>query len=226
MGVLLPPRRTARPAIDSGGRGFSGDLSGQVGASRERLAVPAAAPDNCGMSIVLRRISAAAGEALRAGRPPADVRVAADYPTEFSAGVGEQAASGAGPLGPFFIHRAEDDVVVGEIGGGVIAPGTVEIGYAIVRSCWGRGHATAAVQALVARARDVAGVERVIAHTPLDRPASGRVLEKAGFACVGEEDDQHDGAVLRVKRWELPVVGTARAGGVEIQPITDGGDRQ
>jgi RimJ/RimL family protein N-acetyltransferase len=163
------------------------------------------------MSIVLRRISAAAGEALRAGRPPVDVRVAADYPTEFSAGVGAQAVSGAGPLGPFFIHRAEDDVVVGEIGGAVILPGIVEIGYAVVRSCWGRGHATAAVQALVARAREVAGVDRVIGHTPLDRPASGRVLEKAGFACVGEEQDEHEGTVLRVKRWELSVAGKITA---------------
>jgi hypothetical protein len=39
----------------------------------------------------------------------------------------------------------------------------------------------------------------VIAHAPHDRPASGRVLEKAGFA-PGEllEDDG-----MRVRRWEL-----------------------
>jgi len=35
------------------------------------------------------------------------------------------------PLGPYFIHRTSDDVVVGEIGGGLVAPGTAEIGYAI-----------------------------------------------------------------------------------------------
>ena len=62
------------------------------------------------MSIVLRHISAAAGEALRAGRLPDDVRVAADYPTEFSAGVGEHAGE-ARPIGPFFLHRDDDDVV-------------------------------------------------------------------------------------------------------------------
>ena len=103
------------------------------------------------MGIVLRRISAAAGEDLRAGRQPGDVRVAADYPTEFSAGVGQHAAAG-GALGPFFLHRAEDDVVVGEIGGGFVAPGVVEIGYAVVASAWGRGYATDAVRALVERA--------------------------------------------------------------------------
>jgi len=40
------------------------------------------------LSIVLRHISAVSGEALRAGRIPTEVRVALDYPTELSAGVG------------------------------------------------------------------------------------------------------------------------------------------
>jgi RimJ/RimL family protein N-acetyltransferase len=154
------------------------------------------------MGIVLRHISAAAGEALRAGRIPPDVRVAADYPTEFSAGVGRHAGS-SGALGPFFLHRSEDDVVVGEIGGGVVAPGIVEIGYAVVESCWSRGYATEAVRGLVDRARLVPNVERIVAHTPLDRPASGRVLEKVGFVMVGEEEDDHEGTPIRVKRWEL-----------------------
>lgn len=154
------------------------------------------------MGIVLRHISAAAGEALRAGRIPQDVRVAPDYPTEFSAGVGHHVGND-GALGPFFLHRSEDDVVVGEIGGGRVAPGLVEIGYAVVASCWGRGYATEGLRALVERARAVAEVERIVAHTPLNRPASGRVLEKAGFALVGEEEDEHEGATIRVNRWEL-----------------------
>jgi len=96
------------------------------------------------MGIVLRAISAAAGEALRAGRTPPEVRVAADYPTEFSAGVGRHAADGGG-LGPFFLHRSEDDVV-----------------------------------------------ERIIGHTPLDRPASGRVLEKARLRSTAEGPASRD----------------------------------
>lgn len=92
---------------------------------------------------------------------------------------------------------------MGEIGGAFVAPGVVEIGYAVVPSCWGRGYATAAVRALVARAREVSDIERVVAHTPLDRPASGRVLEKAGFTFAGEQDDEHDGVRIRVRRWEL-----------------------
>lgn len=85
------------------------------------------------MGVVLRPISAAAAEAVAAGRRPDDVRVATDYPTEFSDRVARRVGLGS-PLGPFFMHRAADDVRVGEIGGGITEPGRVEIGYAVVAS--------------------------------------------------------------------------------------------
>jgi RimJ/RimL family protein N-acetyltransferase len=154
--------------------------------------------------ITLLPVSAEAAAAIAANQPPPGVSVAADYPTEFSAGVGQQAsASPDRALGPFFVHRAEDGVVVGEIGGAFTAPAEVEIGYAIVTSCWGRGYATAAVRSFVERARAVPGVERFVGHTPLDRPASGRVLEKAGFRVAAEIDDEHEGVRVRVLEWEL-----------------------
>ena len=128
--------------------------------------------------------------------------MAPDYPTEFSQGVAAS-VGGDQPLGPFFLHRAEDDVVVGEIGGGLVEPGVLEIGYAVVESCWGRGYASAAVQALIERAREVPGIERIVAHTPLDRPASARVVEKAGFVLAGQDEDEHEGEVMRVQPWEL-----------------------
>jgi ribosomal-protein-alanine N-acetyltransferase len=152
--------------------------------------------------IVLRPISAEAAGALLADRTPDDVQVAPDHPTEFSAGIAASVGNGS-PLGPYFMHRTEDDVVVGEIGGGFTSVDTVEIGYAVVGSCRGRGYATEAVRALLARARQVPDIERVVAATPLDRPASGRVLEKAGFTIVSEADDEHDGVPMRVSRWEL-----------------------
>jgi RimJ/RimL family protein N-acetyltransferase len=161
---------------------------------------PAGAPPP--ITVTLLPVSAEAAAALAASQPPPGVTVAPDYPTEFSAGVGQLAGADR-TLGPFFIHRAEDGVVVGEIGGGFTAPGQVEIGYAIVASCWGRGYATAAVRAFVERARAVPDVARFVGHTPLDRPASGRVLEKAGFTVVGEIDDEHEGVRLRVLEWEL-----------------------
>jgi hypothetical protein len=47
------------------------------------------------MNVVLRPISRSAADALLARRTPTDVEVAADYPTEFSAGIAE--AVGGGP---------------------------------------------------------------------------------------------------------------------------------
>jgi len=160
------------------------------------------------VSVVLRPISPAAAAAVAAGRRPDDVTVATDYPTEFSTGVVAGVGRGQA-LGPYFVHRGDDDVVVGEIGGDTVEPATVEIGYAIVASEWRRGHASAAVSELVAIAADDPAIERLVAHTPLDRPASGRVLEKAGFERVAEVEDEHDGQVLRVLRWARDVSGRA-----------------
>ena len=156
------------------------------------------------MAIVLREVTRAAADAILAGEQPREVRVADDYPTEFSAGVA-QAVGAERQFGPFFLHRAEDELVVGEIGGAFVdEEGTMEIGYAVVESQWNRGYATAAVQALVTKARADSDVRRIVAHTPLERPESGRVLEKAGFGLVQEtEDEDAEGNVVRVKQWEL-----------------------
>ena len=155
------------------------------------------------MTIVLREIPREAADAILAGERPGDVRVADDYPTEFSAGVAR--AVGTEGQVHYFVHRLEDDVVVGEIGAAFVdEEGTIEIGYAVVESQHNRGYATAAVEALVAKAREASEVRRIVAHTPLERPESGRVLEKAGFAMVREMDDTDEaGTVRRVKEWEL-----------------------
>jgi RimJ/RimL family protein N-acetyltransferase len=156
------------------------------------------------MTIVLREVTRGAADAILAGDLPGDVRVPDDYPTEFSAGVA-QGVGAERQFGPFFLHRAEDDLVVGEIGGAFVdEEGTIEIGYAVVESQWNRGYATAAVEALVTKAHAAAGVRRIVAHTPLDRPESGRVLEKTGFGMVREmEDEDAQGNAVRVKEWEL-----------------------
>ena len=156
------------------------------------------------MIIVLREVTRDAADAILAGEPPSDVRVADGYPTEFSAGVA-QVVGAERQFGPFFLHRVEDDVVVGEIGGAFVdEEGTIEIGYAVVESQWNRGYATAAVEALVTKAREDSNVRRIVAHSPLDRPESGRVLEKAGFGLVREmEDEDAEGNAVRAKEWEL-----------------------
>ena len=163
------------------------------------------------MTIVLREITREAADAILAGERPGGVRVADDYPTEFSAGVA-QCVGAEGQFGPFFLHRAEDDLVIGEIGGAFVdEEGTIEIGYAVVESQWNRGYATAAVEALVTRRADPE-VRRIVAHTPLERPESGRVLEKAGFGMVREMDDADEaGNVVRVKEWELTALASGSA---------------
>ena len=54
------------------------------------------------------------------------------------------------------------------------------------------------------KVRETSEVRRIIAHTPLERPESGRVLEKAGFGTVREmEDEDAEGNAVRVTEWEL-----------------------
>lgn len=154
------------------------------------------------MGVRLERMTVATAAALLEGKRPSDIPVAEDYPTEFSQGVAAQVANGS-DLGPYVIYPPTESVVVGEIGGAFTAEGTVEIGYAVVQSRWGRGVATEAVCALLGIIRKRSDVERVVAHTPLDRPESARVVEKSGFSFVREIEDAHEGATLRVQEWEL-----------------------
>lgn len=156
------------------------------------------------MTLRLERMTTTTATAILEGKRPPDIDVAEDYPTEFSQGVAGQVATGS-DLGPYVIYAPTEPIVVGEIGGAFTSEGTVEIGYAVVRSRWGRGIATTAVRELVRRIAERSDVRRIVAHTPLDRPESARVVEKAGFAFVREIEDTHDGAVIRVREWELQV---------------------
>jgi RimJ/RimL family protein N-acetyltransferase len=62
--------------------------------------------------------------------------------------------------------------------------GEAEIGYWIGRPYWGRGYASEAVRLVVAFALEDLGLRRLYAHVLAHNPASGRVLEKAGFVPV------------------------------------------
>ena len=64
--------------------------------------------------------------------------------------------------------------------------GQAEIGYWIGVPHWGRGYATEAVRLVTAYAFETLGLRRLVAHTLVRNPASGRVLEKAGFRVTGE----------------------------------------
>ena len=81
-----------------------------------------------------------------------------------------------------------DDVAAGGLG---FHPGedvhriTAEVGYWLAEPLWGRGILAAALNAVVPRAMDRFGLERVYAGVYANNPASMRALEKAGFQREG-----------------------------------------
>ncbi len=88
------------------------------------------------------------------------------------------------PLGQEFVLAVESpgEGLIGAVGAHARGSG-FEIGYWFGRPYWGAGYATEAVRALVSAARRLGPLE---AGHFVDNPASGRVLEKSGFAYTGE----------------------------------------
>jgi RimJ/RimL family protein N-acetyltransferase len=87
----------------------------------------------------------------------------------------------------------------GEIAGDIGSwehDGVREVGYWLGRAFWGRGIATLALEQLL----EIIQVRPIRAHVARTNVASARVLEKCGFAVVGE--DEHDGGAELVL--ELP----------------------
>lgn len=60
-----------------------------------------------------------------------------------------------------------------------------DVGYAILQAFWGCGYAEEAARATVKFGRQKLGMGRIVAITTPDNAASGRVLEKIGFARAG-----------------------------------------
>ena len=74
--------------------------------------------------------------------------------------------------------------LVGSCGLGRRPSGSVELGYWIARSFWGRGYATEACTALIEIARTL-GLSSLEGSHFIDNPASARVLDKLGFKSLG-----------------------------------------
>lgn len=80
--------------------------------------------------------------------------------------------------------------------------GDVEIGYNVAASRQCRGHASAAVAAILETAVHDPAVLAVVAETAVSNIASQRVLEKNGFKQVGLRCDEADGDLIL---WRVPV---------------------
>lgn len=109
---------------------------------------------------------------------PFDARHAEDFVLHVAAQDPSRAAAfvieheDLGPVGVIGLHEGEDH-----------AP---EAGYWIGREFWGRGFATEALEGAMAWTRRHWKRRALMAGHFADNPASGRVLEKAGFLYTGE----------------------------------------
>lgn len=89
-------------------------------------------------------------------------------------------------VAPHFLVTLPGAGIIGSAGLGYEGvTGEVQLGYWIAREHWGRGYATEAARGVLAVARAI-GHRRIVASHFLDNPASGKVLEKAGFCPTGE----------------------------------------
>jgi RimJ/RimL family protein N-acetyltransferase len=82
------------------------------------------------------------------------------------------------------------------------ADGVVELGYGVAATRRNRGHATAAVAAMLDAARSDPTIMLVYAETATTNPASARALVKNGFVEISRRDDPEDGTLIR---WEKPL---------------------
>ncbi len=78
--------------------------------------------------------------------------------------------------------------VIGAVGYMNAGDDVYEIGYWVGEPWWGQGYATETVRRLIRFFLEELGAHRLTSGHFLDNPASGRVLEKCGFAYTGEEE--------------------------------------
>jgi RimJ/RimL family protein N-acetyltransferase len=93
----------------------------------------------------------------------------------------------------FAIEHPKDGFV-GVLGFHPKEPAAPEVGYWIGRPYWGQGYATEAARAALDWAGAGWGRRLVVSGHFADNPASGRVLEKAGFLYTGVVQPRHSKA--------------------------------
>lgn len=106
------------------------------------------------------------------------------------------------PLNEDFVYAVdrEGEGLVGTIGAHKRGDENFEVGYWFGRPYWGQGYATEALRGFISEACRLGALQ---AGHFADNPASGRVLQKGGFAYTGETENLFSigrGASAPVKR--------------------------
>ena len=120
------------------------------------------------------------------------------------------------PVMPTFLiteRTAAAPRIVGSCGLGRRPSGAIELGYWIARAHWGKGFATEAGWALIDIARALR-LSRLEGSHFVDNPASGRVLEKLGFAPTGMSVERYScarGGEAISKIYRLSLIGRSGA---------------
>lgn len=102
-------------------------------------------------------------------------------------------------FGLYAVERKSDGVPVGMCGL-IKRDGLddVDVGFALLSRFEGQGFAREAASATLSYARDVLGLDRVVAITAEDNARSAHVLEHIGMACEGTIRLSPDGELLRL----------------------------
>lgn len=79
----------------------------------------------------------------------------------------------------------------------------VDIGFAFLPKFWGKGYACEAASAVMAYAKSVVGLERIVAITAVDNESAARLLEKIGLRFEKMVRLSDDGEEIRLFAWKL-----------------------
>ncbi|MEU4601391.1 GNAT family N-acetyltransferase [Kribbella sp. NPDC023972] len=88
-------------------------------------------------------------------------------------------------LGTFAAEQKSDGAFIGWFGlQPTAAPATVDVGYRLNRTAWGKGYATEGTKALIDKAFGELGMERVVADTMAVNHRSRAVMRRSGLRFV------------------------------------------
>jgi len=99
--------------------------------------------------------------------------------------------------------------------------GALEIGYCVAETHRGKGYATEMARQLIQLARDHGYMGPIAAGYAKDNPVSGKILEKIGFKCVGEEMNTSAGRTDISAYWRMEHPACEKKQLVSLRPLEE-----